>query len=54
LDTLPSEAGIEDHRPDRDDDLFGDDLIGDTIIDLDDRFFSAEWDSINDKPVEYR
>lgn len=25
------------------DDLFGDDLIGTTIIDLDDRFFSPEW-----------
>jgi Ca2+-dependent lipid-binding protein len=25
------------------DDLFGDDLIGKTIIDLDDRFFCPEW-----------
>ena len=25
------------------DDLFGDDLIGKTIIDLDDRFFSPDW-----------
>ena len=25
------------------DDLFGDDMIGETIIDLDDRFFSPEW-----------
>ena len=25
------------------DDLFGDDLIGETYIDLDDRFFSPEW-----------
>lgn len=36
------------------DDLFGDDLIGSTSIDLDDRFFSPEWLSIKDKPVEYR
>ena len=36
------------------DDLFGDDLIGETIVDLDDRFFSAEWQSIKEKPVEYR
>jgi hypothetical protein len=25
------------------DDLFGDDLIGKTVIDLDDRFFCPEW-----------
>jgi hypothetical protein len=25
------------------DDLFGDDLIGKTIIDMDDRFFCPEW-----------
>jgi hypothetical protein len=25
------------------DDLFGDDLIGTTIVDLDDRYFSPEW-----------
>jgi len=25
------------------DDLFGDDLIGKTYIDLDDRFFNPEW-----------
>ena len=36
------------------DDLFGDDLIGETIIDLDDRFFSPEWQSIRYKPVEFR
>ena len=34
--------------------LFGDDLIGKTVIDLDDRFFSPEWRSIINKPVEYR
>ena len=36
------------------DDLFGDDLIGETVVDLDDRFFSPEWQSIKEKPVEYR
>lgn len=36
------------------DDLFGDDLIGKTIIDLDDRFFCPEWQQIEDKPIEFR
>ena len=36
------------------DDLFGDDLIGETIIDLDDRFFSPEWQQIEDKLIEAR
>jgi hypothetical protein len=36
------------------DDLFSDDLIGETKIDLEDRFFSPEWQSIKDKPIEYR
>ena len=36
------------------DDLFGDDLIGETYIDLDDRYFSPEWQSIKNKPIEYR
>ena len=36
------------------DDLFGDDLIGKTVIDLDDRFFSPEWRGLLDKPIEYR
>lgn len=36
------------------DDLFTDDLIGETKIDLEDRFFSPEWQSIKDKPIEYR
>ena len=34
--------------------LFGDELIGKTSIDLDDRFFCSEWQSIQDKPIEYR
>ena len=36
------------------DDIFGDDLIGETIIDLDDRFFCSEWQSIKEKPIEFR
>ena len=36
------------------DDLFGDDLIGYTAIDLDDRYFSQTWLAIEDKPIEYR
>jgi hypothetical protein len=36
------------------DELFGCDLIGKTSIDLDDRFFSPEWQKIEEKPVEYR
>lgn len=36
------------------DDLFGDDLIGKTTIDLDDRFFCPEWQNIDNKPIEYR
>ena len=34
--------------------LFGDELIGNTVIDLEDRYFLPEWNSIKDKPVEYR
>ena len=36
------------------DDLFGDDLIGKTSIDLDDRFFSGDWQALEEKPIEYR
>ena len=36
------------------DDLFGDDLIGKTVIDLDDRFFSGDWQALDEKPIEYR
>ncbi|KAJ6247531.1 c2 calcium-dependent membrane targeting [Anaeramoeba flamelloides] len=31
-----------------------DDLIGETIIDLENRWFSQEWQDMNPKPVEYR
>ena len=34
--------------------LFGDDLIGKTTIDLDDRFFNPKWQAIDEKPIETR
>jgi Ca2+-dependent lipid-binding protein len=34
------------------DDLFGDDLIGKTTIDLDDRYFSVDWQALENKPIE--
>lgn len=34
--------------------LFGDDLIGITKIDLDDRNYSQSWLAIDEKPIEYR
>ena len=36
------------------DDLFGDDLIGKTSIDLDDRFFTPQWQGLEEKPCEAR
>lgn len=36
------------------DDLFGDELIGKTVIDLDDRFVCPNWRAMPDKPIEYR
>lgn len=36
------------------DDLFGDDLIGKTSIDLDERYFCPEWLALLEKPIEYR
>ena len=36
------------------DDIFGDDLIGSTTCDLEDRFFCMEWQSLEQKPVENR
>lgn len=36
------------------DEIFGDDLIGKTVIDLEDRFFTLDWRGLKDKPVEYR
>lgn len=34
--------------------LFPDELIGETKIDLEDRFFQHEWQSIKNKPIEIR
>lgn len=36
------------------DDLFGDDLIGRTVVDLDDRRFCPEWRAKAFKPIEHR
>ena len=36
------------------DKIFGDDFIGETYVDLEDRFFSPEWQSIKNKPIEFR
>jgi hypothetical protein len=36
------------------DDLFGDDLIGKTFIEMDDRFFNPNWQKLQDKPIEFR
>jgi len=34
--------------------LFGDELIGTTHVDLEDRYFMTQWCSLTNKPVEYR
>lgn len=34
--------------------LFGDDLIGETIVDLEDRYFSSDFRAVVHKPIEYR
>ena len=34
--------------------FFGDDMIGVTKLDLDDRFYNKQWSGIESKPIEYR
>jgi hypothetical protein len=36
------------------DDLFGDDLIGTTVVDLEDRYFTPEWRALRNPPIELR
>ena len=36
------------------DDILSDDLIGSTIIDLEDRYFNCDWQKLIEKPVEIR
>ena len=34
--------------------IFGDELIGTSILDLEDRFFTLDWVALKEKPIEYR
>jgi hypothetical protein len=34
--------------------IFSDEIIGTTKIDLEDRYFCLEWNSLEIKPIEYR
>ena len=36
------------------DDILSDDLIGSTIIDLEDRYFNTDWQELVEEPVEVR
>ena len=36
------------------DDITSDDLIGYTIIDLEDRYFNSKWKEMDEKPIEIR
>lgn len=48
-DSSPLEIAVWDY-----DVIFGDELVGTTSIDVEDRYFSVEWNSLADKPIEYR
>lgn len=34
--------------------VFGDELVGKSVLDLEDRYFTLDWMSLKDKPIEYR
>ena len=34
--------------------IFGDELIGTSIIDLEDRYFNIDWSNLDEKPIEKR
>jgi len=34
--------------------IFGDELVGECIMDLEDRYFTLDWMGLKEKPVEYR
>jgi len=48
-DSSPLEIAVWDY-----DMIFGDELVGKTSIDLEDRYFSVDWNSLPNKPIEYR
>ena len=50
---LPGSKPVEIEAYDYDD-LFGDDLIGTTVLDLDDRWFNPDWVQLEEKPIEHR
>lgn len=47
--TSPLEISVWDY-----DAIFGDELIGKSEIDVEDRYFCIEWNALVDKPIEYR
>lgn len=51
--TLPGASMLKIEVWDKDD-LFEDELIGRTVIDLEDRFFSSKWTKLPEKPIETR
>lgn len=34
--------------------MFGDELVGTSLLDLEDRYFTLDWMALKEKPVEYR
>jgi hypothetical protein len=34
--------------------VFGDEVIGESILDVEDRYFNLEWVNLDEKPIEYR
>lgn len=51
--TMPGDSLLQIQVWDRDV-LFSDDFIGETTLDIEDRFFSPRWNSVVNKPVELR
>jgi len=34
--------------------VFGDEVIGESLLDVEDRYFNMEWVNLDEKPIEYR